>query len=93
VTQFRIQKLSEQEVSDLVKNPRRIEHEIESSPSKFGSRKYLPTNKKIVHLQKDMNSVTDVSKGELTARAAKEDKNDTEDRARKDKKLTEQITN
>jgi hypothetical protein len=54
---------------------------------KFESRKYLATEEKITHLQKVKNSAPDFSKGELTARDDKEDKDDTEDRARKDKKI------
>jgi hypothetical protein len=60
---------------------------------KFGSRKYLPTEEKITRLETGKNSEPDFSKGNLTARVAKEDKNDTEDRVRKEKKLTAQITN
>jgi hypothetical protein len=40
-TQSRIQKAREQEISAAVKNPRKIELEIESSPSKAVGRKYL----------------------------------------------------
>ena len=38
---IRIQRSREQEVSAAVKNPHKIEFEIESSPSKFAGRKYL----------------------------------------------------
>jgi hypothetical protein len=40
-TQSRIQKTREQEISDAVQNPRKIELEIELSPSKTVVRKYL----------------------------------------------------
>ncbi len=43
-TQSRIQKAREQEISVVVKNPHKIEFEIESSPSKVASRKYLQNN-------------------------------------------------
>jgi hypothetical protein len=44
-TQSRIQKAREQEISDVVKNPRKIESEKkESSPSKVAGRKYLQNN-------------------------------------------------
>jgi hypothetical protein len=76
-TQSRIQKSREQEVSAAVKDPRKIEFEIESPPSKFASRKYLQ-NGEIARLQKGQESSASVLKGELTARAAKEDRNDTE---------------
>jgi hypothetical protein len=68
----------EQEVSSVVKIPHKIEFEIESSPSKIASRKYLPTNEKNARLQKGQEFSANVPKGELTARATKEDKNDTE---------------
>jgi hypothetical protein len=60
-----------------VKNPRKIEFEIKSSPSKIASRKYLPTNEKNAPAKGQEFSAR-VPKGELTARAANEDKNDTE---------------
>jgi len=40
-TQSRIQKAREQEISATVKNPRKIEIENESSPSKAAGRRYL----------------------------------------------------
>jgi len=40
-TQSRIHKAREPEISAAVKNPRKIELEIESSPSKAAGRKYL----------------------------------------------------
>jgi hypothetical protein len=40
-TQSRIKKAREQEISVTVKNPHKIEFEIESSPSKAAGRKYL----------------------------------------------------
>jgi hypothetical protein len=46
--------------------------------SKIASRKYPPTNEKNARLQKGREFSASVPKGELTARAAKEDKNDTE---------------
>ena len=60
-----------------VKDPRKIEFEIKSSPSKIASRKYLPTNEKNAPAKGQEFSAR-VPKGELTARAANEDKNDTE---------------
>ena len=60
-----------------VKDPRKIEFEIKSSPSKIASRKYPPTNEKNTRLQKGQEFSASVPKGELTARAAKEDKDDT----------------
>ena len=57
-----------------VKNPRKIEFERESSPSKIANRKYLPTEKNAPGPEFSAR----VPKGELTARAANEDKNDTE---------------
>ena len=60
-----------------IKNPRKIEFERESSPSKIASRKYLPTNEKNAPAKGQEFSAR-VPKGELTARAANEDKNDTE---------------
>ena len=59
-----------------VKNPRKIEFERESSPSKIASRKYLPTEKNAPAKGPEFSAR--VPKGELTARAANEDKNDTE---------------
>ena len=59
-----------------VKNPRKIECERESSPSKIASRKYLPTEKNAPAKGQEFSAR--VPKGGLTARAAKEDKNDTE---------------
>ena len=60
-----------------VKDPRKIEFEIKSSPSKIASRKYLPTNEKNAPAKGQEFSAR-VPKGELTARAAKKDKKDTE---------------
>jgi hypothetical protein len=77
-TQSRIQKAREQEISDVVKNPRKNEFEIESSPSKVAGRKYLQ-NKSGDHTPaRGQEFSTSVPKGELTARVSKEDKNDTE---------------
>jgi hypothetical protein len=59
-----------------VKNPRKIEFERESSPSKIANRKYLPTEKNAPAKEPEFSAR--VPKGELTARAANEDKNDTE---------------
>ena len=59
-----------------VKNPRKIEFERESSPSKIASRKYLPTEENAPAKGQEFSAR--VPKGELTARAANEDKNDTE---------------
>jgi len=58
-----------------VRNPLKIEFEGESSPSKIANRKYLPTEKNAPAKGPDSARVP---KGELTARAANEDKNDTE---------------
>ncbi len=59
-----------------VKNPRKIEFERESSPSKIASRKYLPTEKNAPVKGPEFSAR--VPKGEFTARAANEDQNDTE---------------
>jgi hypothetical protein len=59
-----------------VKNPRKIEFERESSPSKIASRKYLPTEKNAPGKGPEFSAR--VPKGELTVRATNEDKNDTE---------------
>ena len=47
------------------KNPRKTEFEVESSPSKSKSRKYLPTNGKIARLQKVKNSAPEFQRGSL----------------------------
>ena len=77
-TQSRIHKAREQEISAAVKNPRKIELEIESSPSKAAGRKYLQNKWEDRTPARGQESSASVPKGGLTARAAKEDKNDTE---------------
>jgi hypothetical protein len=77
-TQSRIHKVREQEISDVVKNPRKIELEIESSPLKVADRKYLQNKWEEHTSARGQESSASVPNGGLTARAAKEDKNDTE---------------
>ncbi len=77
-TKSRIQKSREQEISDVVKNPSKIEFEIESSPSKFVVRKYLQNKWEDHTSPRGQKFSVSVQKGEFTARTVKEDKNDTE---------------
>ncbi len=77
-TQSRIQKAREQEISDVVKNPRKIEFEIESSSSKVAGRKYFQNNWEGRTTARGQEFSASVPKGELTGRAAREDKNYTE---------------
>jgi hypothetical protein len=70
-TQSTIQIPREQEISDAVKNPRKIEFEIESSLSKFAVVKYLQNKWEDRTPAKGQEFSSSVPKGELTARAAK----------------------
>ncbi len=72
-SQIRIQKPREQEVSDVVKNPRKIEFEIESPSPKLEIRKYLPTNERRLHVYKRSRIWRQSSKG-WDVRVSKEDK-------------------
>jgi hypothetical protein len=77
-TQSRIQKAREQEISAVVKNPHKIEFEIESSPSKVAGRKYLQNNWEGRTSARGQEFNVSVPMGELTTRSSREDKNDTE---------------
>jgi hypothetical protein len=71
-------KRESRKISAAVKNPRKIELEMESSPSKAAGRKYLQNKWEDRTPARGQESSASVPKGELTARVSKEDKNDTE---------------
>ena len=85
-TQNWIQKSREQEVFAAVKNPRKTEFEVESSPSKSKSRKYLPTNEKIARLQKGKNSAPEFQRVSSLQEPPKKTRMTPKYRARKYKK-------